>query len=162
RLAFLRAGHYRFLADAVVDLVAPAPTDGCVLDVGGGTGYYLATVLDALPASRGIVLDVSRHAARRAVRVPPRVDGVVAGAERPAPGPGAADAGDPRAARAVHRDGVLSGRQLPATRLTASGGATFPERVRAWLCSGLAFCGIATHYRYRPLSNPESRRRPSL
>lgn len=68
RLAFLAGGHYRSIAAAVAGFVETAP----VLDIGAGTGYYLAAVLDRLaasaPASRpaGLALDASRYAARRA------------------------------------------------------------------------------------------------
>jgi len=106
RRTFLAAGHYRFLAEALAVQAAAAQAagqaagqaaavraaaqagstvDGCVLDVGGGTGYHLARVLDALPGRRGVVLDVSRHAARHAARAHPRADVVVADAWRPLP-----------------------------------------------------------------------------
>jgi 23S rRNA (guanine745-N1)-methyltransferase len=88
RQAFLGGGHYRFLADALAAL-APSTvagaSAGCVLDVGGGTGYHLAAVLDALPGYRGIVLDVSKYAARQAVRAHPRAEAVVADAWQPLP-----------------------------------------------------------------------------
>src|SRR5579871_6818543 len=51
---FLGGGHYQPVADAVSALAAralAAPADpggpGLVLDLAGGTGYYLARVLDA-------------------------------------------------------------------------------------------------------------------
>jgi 23S rRNA (guanine745-N1)-methyltransferase len=37
-------------------------------DLGGGTGYYSASILDALPAWDGVLLDVSKHAAKLAAR----------------------------------------------------------------------------------------------
>lgn len=51
-----------------------------LLDVGGGTGHHLARLLDALPAARGVSLDVSVPAARRAARAHPRAASVVADA----------------------------------------------------------------------------------
>lgn len=79
---FLTAGHYRPLADGLSEL---AERDGGspasrLLDVGTGTGYYLARLLDARPAARGIGLDVSVAAARRAARAHARIGSVVADA----------------------------------------------------------------------------------
>ncbi|MBW3603913.1 MAG: methyltransferase domain-containing protein [Actinobacteria bacterium] len=53
------------------------PVDGCVLDLGAGTGAHLARVLDALPNRRGLALDLSKHAARRAARAHVRLGAVV-------------------------------------------------------------------------------------
>lgn len=76
RAAFLAAGHYTFIADA---LAAAAPeTDGPVLDAGTGTGYYLAHVLDRLPGATGLGLDVSKPALRRAARAHPRAAAALA------------------------------------------------------------------------------------
>jgi 23S rRNA (guanine745-N1)-methyltransferase len=77
---FLGAGHYRKVADAVRALAAPAATAataaagdaGLVLDLAGGTGYYLAGVLDALDGRLGACLDLSAPALRRAARAHPR------------------------------------------------------------------------------------------
>ncbi|MFI1728472.1 putative RNA methyltransferase [Streptomyces acidicola] len=69
RAAFLQAGHYAPLARLLADLVTTfCPSDSTVLDAGAGTGYYLATVLDALPAAVGLGLDTSTYALRRAAR----------------------------------------------------------------------------------------------
>lgn len=51
---------------------APTRHDPVVLDVGAGTGHYLAGVLDALPTARGIALDTSVRALRVAARAHPR------------------------------------------------------------------------------------------
>ena len=51
-----------------------------VLDVGGGTGHHLARLLDALPGARGVSLDVSVPAARRAAKAHERAASVVADA----------------------------------------------------------------------------------
>jgi len=74
---FLGAGHYRPVADAVSALAARAATAGTggaglVLDLAGGTGYYLARVLDALDGRLGACLDLSAPALRRAARAHPR------------------------------------------------------------------------------------------
>ena len=81
RTAFLGAGHYAGIADLIAELAADAPPleDACVLDVGAGTGYYLARVLEAVDRP-GIALDVSKHAARVAARAHPRIGAVVADA----------------------------------------------------------------------------------
>ncbi|MDN0197911.1 putative RNA methyltransferase [Streptomyces sp. S.PNR 29] len=83
RAEFLAEGHYEGLAEAVAELsrktVDPS-LPGCVVDVGGGTGYYLARVLDELPDSEGVLLDISKFAARRAARAHPRIGAVVADA----------------------------------------------------------------------------------
>lgn len=83
RDAFLGAGHYAPIAAA---LAAAAPADArCVLDLGAGTGHYLAAVLDARPAAHGIALDISKFALRRAARAHPRAGAVVCDAWRPLP-----------------------------------------------------------------------------
>jgi SAM-dependent methyltransferase len=84
RAAFLGAGHYDGIADLIADLAADAAAavssdEGCVLDLGAGTGYYLARVLDAVDRP-GIALDISKHAARLAARAHPRIGAVVADA----------------------------------------------------------------------------------
>ena len=55
------------------------------MDLGAGTGYYLAAVLDALPQARGVALDISKFALRRAARAHPRAGAVVCDAWRPLP-----------------------------------------------------------------------------
>ena len=101
RQAFLAAGHYAPLADAVAGLAAAAvpstgpstgpsagPSAGAgaggpyVLDAGAGTGYYLAAVLDRLRAlpgygeTAGLALDVSVRALRWAARAHPAAGAV--------------------------------------------------------------------------------------
>ncbi|MFI8569706.1 methyltransferase domain-containing protein [Rhodococcus sp. NPDC078407] len=76
RDAFLGQGHFDPIAAAVS---AAVPSDSeVVLDVGVGIGHYLATVLDARPGARGIGVDVSKFAARRAARSHVRLGSVVA------------------------------------------------------------------------------------
>jgi len=83
RAEFLAAGHYARLAEAVaraagdLDTGAENPAGG-VADIGAGTGYYLASVLDRQPGRAGLALDASKFAARRAARAHPRIGAVVA------------------------------------------------------------------------------------
>lgn len=83
---FLSAGHYGPIADRVLQLVRdrrPAERsdpETCLLDVGSGTGYYLSHLLSSLSGSRGVALDVSVGAARRASRIEARLGAVVADA----------------------------------------------------------------------------------
>lgn len=71
------AGAFDFLSR---DLDAAVPLTGVrtVLEVGAGTGHYLAQLVETRPPARGVALDVSRAAARRAARVHHRVASVVA------------------------------------------------------------------------------------
>jgi len=75
RAAFLAAGHYAGLAEAIAAAVGPADV---VADVGAGTGYYLAGILDRRPGAVGVALDVSKFALRRAARAHQRIGAVVA------------------------------------------------------------------------------------
>ncbi len=79
REAFLELGHYAGVAAAISGLVAESmdSTDGCVVDLGAGTGFYLSNVLDAIASARGLAVDLSPHAARRAARAHPRIASVV-------------------------------------------------------------------------------------
>jgi 23S rRNA (guanine745-N1)-methyltransferase len=90
RAAFLATGHYEPIARAVATQVGEAldemagAAEGTarktaaeagaplILDLAGGTGYYLAGTLDAVPQSRGLVLDLAPAAARLAARCHPR------------------------------------------------------------------------------------------
>lgn len=83
---FLSAGHYAPIADRLAQLAAVhAPAPARVLEVGAGTGYYLAQVLQALPGARGVALDVSVPAARRAAGAHLRAGSVVADVWRQVP-----------------------------------------------------------------------------
>ena len=96
RESFLAAGHFSGLRDFVCDVAERAvarqgagaeaggrgqgeegPPEGCLLEVGAGTGYYLAGVLDRLPRRLGLALDISKFAARRAARAHERLAAVV-------------------------------------------------------------------------------------
>nr|WP_221375538.1 methyltransferase domain-containing protein [Actinoplanes polyasparticus] len=94
RDAFLTAGHYDFIADAlaaaagpgfVTDAPATEAGPGFVIDAGTGTGHYLSRVLDASPDATGLGLDVSKPALRRAARAHPKAAAVLADLWRPLP-----------------------------------------------------------------------------
>lgn len=76
RTAFQDQGFYDPIAAAVTDLVAPDAA--VVVEVGAGTGYYLARVLTARPDAIGVGLDVAKPAARRCAKAHPRAAAVVA------------------------------------------------------------------------------------
>ncbi|MFF2088241.1 putative RNA methyltransferase [Nocardia sp. NPDC058176] len=87
RAAFQGAGHFAPIATAAARACAePAPTGArAFLEVGAGTGYYLAEVLDAAPDALGVALDVAKPAARRAARAHPRMASILADAWRGLP-----------------------------------------------------------------------------
>ncbi len=76
RVDFLASGNYAPIAEAVADAAVAASPGGDAIDLGAGTGYYLAAVLERLPAARGLALDVSKHALRAAARAHPRIGAV--------------------------------------------------------------------------------------
>ncbi|MEU0069248.1 methyltransferase [Streptomyces sp. NPDC006332] len=66
---FLSTRTYARIRKTAARLVADAvPEQATVVDVGCGTGYYLAGVLDQLPGARGLGLDTSVRALRSAAR----------------------------------------------------------------------------------------------
>ncbi len=94
REAFLGAGHFEPLAEALAEEAEralgdraerPGLSPGCIFDLGAGTGWYLARVLDRLPGRIGLALDLSKHALRRAARAHPRIAAVACDAWRPLP-----------------------------------------------------------------------------
>ena len=85
RTVFLGGGHYAPIRDALILQAANLQADDLVVEVGAGTGYYLAGVLGTAAGRRGIALDVSRYAARRAAKVDPRIGSVVCDAWRELP-----------------------------------------------------------------------------
>src|SRR4051812_15214389 len=94
RDAFLRAGHFRPLSAALAEEARPAAPGGtgggsagagAVLDLGAGTGHHLAAVLDALPGARGIAVDASPAALRRAARAHQRAAAIGADVWKPLP-----------------------------------------------------------------------------
>ncbi|MFC9876999.1 putative RNA methyltransferase [Nocardia salmonicida] len=82
RAAFQGAGHF---APIAAEIARALDTDGTVLEIGAGTGYYLAEALDTHPGTLGIALDVAKPAARRAARAHPRMGSVLADAWRGLP-----------------------------------------------------------------------------
>lgn len=79
RMAWFATGHFRPLVDRVAGVVAALAehAEGCIVDMGAGTGEYLAAALVRLPGREGLALDVSKHACRRAAQVGERVGAVV-------------------------------------------------------------------------------------
>lgn len=85
REAFLSQGYFapfvERVSDVVVDVLersAAAVADPVVLEVGAGTGYYLAHTLDTVDGARGVGLDISVPAAKHLAKSHPRVGAVVA------------------------------------------------------------------------------------
>ncbi|MGH2753739.1 MAG: putative RNA methyltransferase, partial [Actinomycetota bacterium] len=80
RERFLSTGHFAPLAEAVERLVVEAlghrrrrssPHEGAIVEVGAGTGYYIARMkdrLDALPGISYFGIDVSKEAVRLGAR----------------------------------------------------------------------------------------------
>jgi 23S rRNA (guanine745-N1)-methyltransferase len=86
RERFLAAGHIQPLATALGDLLEHAfDGRGAIVDLGAGTGWYLAQVLDRFPEAAGLALDVSKPALRRAAGSHPRAAAVGCDAWGPLP-----------------------------------------------------------------------------
>jgi 23S rRNA (guanine745-N1)-methyltransferase len=74
---FLEAGWYDFLLrDLQLLIKAEAPSR--IIDIGCGTGFYLAGVLTANPQARALAMDISPSAVARTVRRLPQAEGLVA------------------------------------------------------------------------------------
>jgi 23S rRNA (guanine745-N1)-methyltransferase len=56
-----------------------------VVDVGAGTGHYLARVLERAPGRAGLALDLSKHALRRAASAHPRIGAAACDTWKPLP-----------------------------------------------------------------------------
>lgn len=84
---FLSSDHYRALRSTIVAMVAEhaGPEPQLVVDLAGGTGHYLAAVLDTHPAAWGLTIDLSPAALRRAARSHRRAAAVAADVEQPLP-----------------------------------------------------------------------------
>jgi 23S rRNA (guanine745-N1)-methyltransferase len=63
---FLATGGFEPIRRTVAQLADTGVESGTVVEVGCGTGYYLAGVLDHLPVARGLGLDTSARALRAA------------------------------------------------------------------------------------------------
>ncbi|MFC8854943.1 putative RNA methyltransferase, partial [Streptomyces sp. NPDC057144] len=83
---FLSTGAYAPVREVGARLATEAVSgQGTVVDVGCGTGYYLAGVLDQLPGARGLGLDTSVRALRSAARAHDRAAAVTWDVFRPFP-----------------------------------------------------------------------------
>ena len=84
---FLSCGHYQPLMAALQALAVrhDPGMPGLVADLAGGTGYYLAGILDFLPHRYGACLDLSVPALRRAARAHPRAAALGADIWQPLP-----------------------------------------------------------------------------
>ncbi|WP_329596110.1 methyltransferase domain-containing protein [Streptomyces pseudovenezuelae] len=93
RERFLSTGAYAPIREVGARLAADAVSErATVVDVGCGTGYYLAGVLDKLPGARGLGLDTSVRALRSAARTHDRAAAAAWDVFRPFPlADGAAD-----------------------------------------------------------------------
>ena len=81
RAAFLASGMYIPIADLLTHSVQSylAGRDRALLaDLGGGTGWYSAYILDKIPTLDGVLIDVSANAAKVAVRAHPRLSAATA------------------------------------------------------------------------------------
>lgn len=83
REAFLSQGHFAPFVEAVTDRVSHAleathAAEPVVMEVGAGTGYYLAHTLDSIDGVRGVGIDISVPAAKRLAKAHSRVGAVVA------------------------------------------------------------------------------------
>ncbi|MCP1387386.1 SAM-dependent methyltransferase [Corynebacterium sp. TA-R-1] len=85
REAFLSHGYFAPFVECVsaavedvLERTAAGVDEPVVLEVGAGTGYYLAHTLDSIEGSRGIGLDISVPAAKHLAKSHPRVGAVVA------------------------------------------------------------------------------------
>lgn len=113
RVAFLEAGHYRPIAQAVAKRCRP----GAVLEVGAGTGYYLAAALDRWSGSSveaggvvaGPVAAGSRDAGGVATGSGDAGDGVAGGVEA-----GRCDADPPVVGLAIDASRFAAGRAAAA------------------------------------------------
>ncbi|WP_329288427.1 putative RNA methyltransferase [Streptomyces pseudovenezuelae] len=86
RERFLSTGAYAPIREVGARLAADAVSErATVVDVGCGTGYYLAGVLDKLPGARGLGLDTSVRALRSAARTHDRAAAAAWDVFRPFP-----------------------------------------------------------------------------
>ncbi|MGI8647359.1 MAG: hypothetical protein DLM55_01220 [Acidimicrobiales bacterium] len=81
RESFLASGHYQPLGTALAELahcLAGEVGQQYVVDLAGGTGYYLSHVLDVLPGWTGVTVDASKFAVRAAARAHSRAAAIAA------------------------------------------------------------------------------------
>ena len=86
RETFLSRGHFAPFVEAVTagvhdaleEAAVPDTARPVIVEIGAGTGYYLAHTLDDVDGARGVGMDISVHAARRLATCHPRVGAIVA------------------------------------------------------------------------------------
>ncbi|MDQ2700457.1 MAG: hypothetical protein M3Y23_03915 [Actinomycetota bacterium] len=81
RERFLGAGHFDPVTEAVTAAISEPgleQVDGAIIDLGTGSGHYLAAALDKAPGRVGLGVDNSKFAARKAAKCHPRAGAVVA------------------------------------------------------------------------------------
>ena len=61
-----------------MEMAVPDTARPVIVEIGAGTGYYLAHTLDDVDGARGVGMDISVHAARRLATCHPRVGAIVA------------------------------------------------------------------------------------
>jgi 23S rRNA (guanine745-N1)-methyltransferase len=74
---FLEAGWYDFLLNDL-QLLIDAEVPRRIIDIGCGTGFYLAGILASNPEARALAMDISPSAVARTVRRLPHAEGLVA------------------------------------------------------------------------------------
>jgi protein-L-isoaspartate O-methyltransferase len=141
------------------------------MEAGAGVGYYVAQVLEALPLSIGLALDLSKYAVRRAARAHARLDAVVTDLRERLPvRSGVVDVAlnvfAPRPAselfRTLNRDGRLIGHFRRNTTLRVLA-LTHRNPARAWTIASLAEEALEPHVRcLRSASAITSTNLPSL
>lgn len=88
RETLLGSGLYQPIRDRVAEVIATqigVDRPAVVADLAGGTGYYLAGILDRLPSACGVCLDLSTAALKRAARCHPRASAIGTDLNRPLP-----------------------------------------------------------------------------
>ncbi|WP_420112549.1 putative RNA methyltransferase [Pseudactinotalea sp.] len=88
REVLLGTGIYEPIRERAAELIAAEATSDSspiIADLAGGTGYYLAGILDRLPSSFGMCVDLSAAALKRAARSHPRATAIGADLGRPLP-----------------------------------------------------------------------------
>ena len=88
REELLGSGLYARIRDHaafnIAEIIEPT-TNNLIVDLAGGTGYYLAGILEHIPRSAGLCIDLSASALRRAARSHPRAYAIGADLRRKFP-----------------------------------------------------------------------------
>ena len=72
----LASGAFGPVSAALAEAVAAGAPRGLLVDLGAGTGQHTAAVLAAVPGLRGVAVELSTPALRRAARAHPRLTAV--------------------------------------------------------------------------------------